>query len=300
MRLSILALLPLVWCEVAHKVIEAIQESRKKYHLTELRIAEPLIEIARDRVESLAGSAELSNRTEHLWELARKHGYKPVTMGENIGKSVNKEKEGMDIFEEWIKSETHSGNIVDAPEYTHLGVYQLKTENNIYLSAVFGQLKEPSGEEKPQNTQPKKEVATGLIITSTRSAPNPNNTSKNTQKTIGNGNPAINTGLPGIPQASPSNLSGSLQPELNKMSHLEIVYAGPESISKRVPVQLVFDADPAAAKQQKQPLPGPQMPQNASAQLEAAPSNPNRGQTSILKLILVQPSRADDSKSIRR
>ncbi|EIJ93463.1 uncharacterized protein NEPG_01805 [Nematocida parisii ERTm1] len=177
MRVCILIIIPFAVCDVARQVIDAIQESRLKYNLNKLTVVDSMNEIARDRAEILAGSSELENKTELLWELAQKHGYKPIAMGENIGKSVNKEKEGIDIFEEWIKSETHRENIVNAPEYTHLGVYKLKTESGIYLSAIFGQ-ESAEDARKTEKALPQKASYgasnnNGLMVTSTRSTPAP-------------------------------------------------------------------------------------------------------------------------------
>ncbi|OAG32074.1 hypothetical protein NEIG_01312 [Nematocida sp. ERTm5] len=177
MRVCILIIIPFVVCDVARQVIDAIQESRLKYNLNKLTVVDSMNEIARDRAEILAGSSELENKTELLWELAQKHGYKPIAMGENIGKSVNKEKEGIDIFEEWIKSETHRENIVNAPEYTHLGVYKLKTESGIYLSAIFGQESAEDARKTEKALQKKASYGAsnnnGLMVTSTRSTPAP-------------------------------------------------------------------------------------------------------------------------------
>ncbi|KAI5166139.1 hypothetical protein NEIRO03_0996 [Nematocida sp. AWRm78] len=178
MRVCILIIIPFAVCDVARQVIDAIQESRLKYNLNKLTVVDSMNEIARDRAEILAGSSELENKTELLWELAQKHGYKPIAMGENIGKSVNKEKEGIDIFEEWIKSETHRENIVNAPEYTHLGVYKLKTESGIYLSAIFGQENAEDARKTEKALQKKASYGAsnnnnGLMVTSTRSTPAP-------------------------------------------------------------------------------------------------------------------------------
>ncbi|KAI5191861.1 hypothetical protein NEMIN01_1716 [Nematocida minor] len=146
MRISTIFLLPYACCKVSYEVAQAIQESRKSYNLKPLEIIQSVIDVSRDRVEELAESYEKYSNSDYLRRVVEKHGIRPFAMGENNGKSRNKENNGLDIFEEWLRSEKHRKNIVKTPEYTHLGVYMLKTETNLYISAVFFQMKETQSE----------------------------------------------------------------------------------------------------------------------------------------------------------
>ncbi|KAI5148487.1 hypothetical protein NEAUS05_1411 [Nematocida ausubeli] len=247
MKIGIIVLFPLVLCDVAQNVIDAIQESRKKYNLRELKVIDPLIEIARDRTEFLAGSKELINKTEVLWDLAEKHGYKPIAMGENIGKSISKEKEGMDIFEEWIKSETHRENIINAPEYTHLGVYKLKTETTIYLSAIFGQLKIL---DKEETAQPKNSVLpaesnsnNGPIVTSTRTTAAPSQPPLiEKQPADAQMGPAAAAPAPSPIESKNATTAGAQQSEM--YNTIELVYPGIAGLdgkpTPKIPIQFVL------------------------------------------------------------
>lgn len=170
MKISILFLAPYALGKVAHKVTKAIQESRKSYGLGPLEVIKSIVEISRDRAEELAESYEKYSNSQYLKKAVETHKIKMIAMGENNGKSRNKEKDGIDIFEEWLKSEKHRKNIVNTPEYTHLGVYTVKTETNLYISAVFFQLGDEKNSKKPQkSTQEKtnaKEESNGLVIRS--------------------------------------------------------------------------------------------------------------------------------------
>ncbi|KAH9386578.1 uncharacterized protein NEMAJ01_1474 [Nematocida major] len=290
MRICFLALCPLAWCRVAMKVIEAIQESRKKSSMPLLKVTSTMNEIARDRAESLAEASELVNKTEYLWDLARKHGYKPVAMGENIGKSINKEMDGMDIFREWIKSETHRENIVAAPEYTHMGVYYLKAENNIYISAVFGQVKEDAVKEKKSQEKPKEEDTSGLAIKSSRFASEP---PKDPQPP-GKAPSAPALGNPSEKSAPAMGQKAVLTQVGKSASSFELVYPNgmdlKDAIMAKMPVQLVLQASEEVKAKAQVPPAGKEAPSGTPAQ---APSNPSRSpaQNTLLKLIMVQPVR---------
>lgn len=170
MRICSLFLLPCALGHVADEVAKAIQESRKSYGLSPLEITKSVVNISRDRAEELAESYEKYSNSLYLKKAVEKHNIKMIAMGENNGKSRNKEKNGMDIFEEWLKSEKHRKNIVKTPEYTHLGVYTVKTETNLYISAVFFQIEdEKKIDKKKENSLSKpleKETASDLVIRS--------------------------------------------------------------------------------------------------------------------------------------
>jgi len=154
-------LISAVACEEGVEVLRAIQKYREKLHLKPLVASKELTDTARDRTEAIIGSNNLFNQSADIWTLSEKNGFRPRSIGENIGKSVNKDKNGMDIFQEWINSPVHKENIVDTHDYTHVGVYKLLGENNVYISAVFGrsekEMKSPDKETKKDSAKEKKQ-----------------------------------------------------------------------------------------------------------------------------------------------
>lgn len=161
---GVLLLLTGILADEGKEILEAIQESRRKSHLPPLTHSRRLTSVARERTEALLGSFNLFNKDADIESLARARGSQTVSIGENIGRSKNISKNGMDIFKEWINSSIHRENIMDPSEYTHIGVYRLKGETSLYVSAVFARFKEPS--QAPQD--PRKKEGSSLSITSTR------------------------------------------------------------------------------------------------------------------------------------
>lgn len=175
-KVLLVLLLPLVICREAEELLKAINAYRKSKSLKELKRSKQLTEVARDRVESLICNVNLFATQPDIWTLVKEKGFNVNSVGENIGKSIYKDKKGVDIFGAWINSETHRENILDAHEYTHIGVYRLVGEKSVYVSAIFAREDErpppkliPNGNQAPQ----KQDEVEGLDIRSTRRVSKP-------------------------------------------------------------------------------------------------------------------------------
>lgn len=151
--LVIILWLGIVLGKEAKEVLEAIQKYRAKHNLPILKVSPALVRIAQDRAESILSSGSLFNQNTDISSLAESYGYQVFSIGENIGKSVNREGNGMDIFKEWINSPVHRENITDAKDYTHIGVYKIIGEYNIYVSAIFARPDTQSSAEKPEKLE---------------------------------------------------------------------------------------------------------------------------------------------------
>ncbi|KAI5173149.1 hypothetical protein NEFER03_2118 [Nematocida sp. LUAm3] len=154
-----------VFANEGKEILEAIQEYRKKNNLPPLIPDHRLTSIALKRVEALLGSPNLFNENADIESLAVDNGCQTVSIGENIGRSMYVTNNGMDIFKEWIASPIHRENLMDSTEYTHIGIYRLKTKVDLYVSAVFARFKDTL-QQPPNNPQKKEE--TNLSIKSTR------------------------------------------------------------------------------------------------------------------------------------
>ncbi|KAI5190346.1 hypothetical protein NECID01_0938 [Nematocida sp. AWRm77] len=220
-------------CKEGVEVLQSIQRYREKHSLKPLIVSKELTKTARDRTEALLRSSNLFNQKADIWTLAEENGFKPLSLGENIGKSASKEKHGADIFEEWVKSPVHKENLIDPHDYTHVGVYELVGETNTYVSAVFGReevkplghayMHGPAGSQAPSKSA---DQAGG------KEAPKPASTLSVQSSSHMSPPPANPSPSPSLSQTSSLSQAASLIPaQLSTSSKLSSSFSSPSSSS---------------------------------------------------------------------
>ncbi|KAI5181272.1 hypothetical protein NEOKW01_1491 [Nematocida sp. AWRm80] len=174
--IMVLCMVSLVYGLKGTAILREIQKYREEKGLRPLVYSMELEDAARESAEMLLKSNGILKQNIDLWSLAKKYKFNPGSIGENIGKSHNPERNGLDIFEEWIKSDTHKENITDANEYTHIGIYKLIGESKtFYVSAMFGRT---ATENIPKSKEDPIENS-NLSVTSTRQSKEVSNPQSN-------------------------------------------------------------------------------------------------------------------------
>lgn len=150
----------LMRAEVPAGLFHEINQYREGLGLRKLETSIELINTAHERAKEMLESNSLAPGRVKIWKRAAHFGFTPMSIGENMGKSYNKDSDGLDIFKEWLRSSTHRENLDDKEDYTHLGVYKSVGRDSVFVSAVFGK-KVKRGAGAKGHARPRKERAPG-------------------------------------------------------------------------------------------------------------------------------------------